>query len=217
MLFSFKKIALIVIAGAIFLFASPKLNEASDLASGANIFMFPKPLGVSDMVLKDPFGKTVSLRDFKGKVVLLHFWSIQCPACHIEEPQLDKVRRTFGPSGLEILGVNLVDQPQAIVNHCASNKPPFPVLFDGGGGFSLKAFNLGGKTTAFVVNARQEAILEVPGFPTTYILDCRGDAVGFSVGAARWDHRSAVSLIQGLIANRRTCFADLSRTFGNLF
>ena len=42
MLFSFKKIALIVIAGAIFLFASPKLNEASDLASGANIFMFPE-------------------------------------------------------------------------------------------------------------------------------------------------------------------------------
>ena len=87
--------------------------------------MFPKPLGVSDMVLKNRSGKTVSLSDFRGKVVLLHFWSIQCPACHMEEPQLDKVRRTFGPSGLEILGVNLVDQPQAIFNHCASNKVAF--------------------------------------------------------------------------------------------
>jgi thiol-disulfide isomerase/thioredoxin len=216
MLFSFKKIALIVSA-AIFLFSCPTSNEASELASAANIFMFPKPLGVSDMVLKNSFGKSVSIRDFKGKVVLLHFWSIQCPACHMEEPQLDRVKRTFGPSGLEILGVNLVDQPQAIVNHCASNRLPFPVLFDGGGGFSLKAVNIGGKTTAFVVNPRQEAILEVPGFPTTYILDCRGDAVAYSIGAARWDHRSAVSLIQSLIANRRTCFADGSRTFGNLF
>ncbi len=217
MQFDFKKVLSAITAIAIISIACPIPSPASELGSTANIFMFPKPLSVSDMALKNLFGKTVSLKDFKGKVVLLHFWSIQCPACHMEEPQLDKIRRTFGPSGLEILGVNLVDQAQAIVNYCSSNKMPFSVLFDGGAGFTLKGFNLGGKRTGFVVNPRQEAILEVPGFPTTYILDCRGDAVGFSVGAARWDHSSAVSLIQGLIANRRTCFADTSRTFRNLF
>lgn len=217
MRFNFEKIVLMIISAAVVLIACPKWNEASDLATDANIFMFPKPLPVSDMVLRNHLGRTVSLSDFRGKVVLLHFWSIQCPACHVEEPQLEKVKKTFGPVGLEIIGVNLVDQPQAIFNHCASNKVPFPVLFDGSGSFSLRPLKVGGKATAFVVNPKQEAILEVPGFPTTYILDCRGDAVGFSVGAARWDHRSAVSLIQGLIANRKTCFAGSSRTFGNLF
>jgi thiol-disulfide isomerase/thioredoxin len=214
---NFQKIALMIISAAVILVACPTWNEASDLATGANIFMFPKPLRVSNMVLRNPLGKTVSLSDFRGKVVLLHFWSIQCPACRMEEPLLDKLRRTFGPAGLEIIGVNLIDQPQAIFNHCASNRVPFPVLFDGGAGFSLKPVKMGGKATAFVVNPRHEAILEVPGFPTTYILDCRGDAVGYSIGAARWDHRSAVSLIQSLIANRKTCLAETPRTFGNLF
>lgn len=217
MRFNFEKILLIIIAAAVILVACPTWNEASDLGGDTNIFLFPKPLRVSNMVLKDPQGKTVSLSDFRGKVVLLHFWSIQCPACHMEEPQLDTVRRTFGPAGLEILGVNLIDQPQAIFNHCASNRVPFPVLFDGGAGFSLKPLKIGEKATAFVVNPRKEAILEVPGFPTTYILDCRGDAVGYSVGAARWNHRSAVSLLQGLIENRKTCLADASRMFKNLF
>jgi thiol-disulfide isomerase/thioredoxin len=212
-----EKFVLIIISAAVILIACPTWNEASDLATDANIFTFPKPLPVSNMVLRNSLGRTVSLSDFRGKVVLLHFWSIQCPACRMEEPQLEEVRRIFGPAGLEILGVNLTDQPQAIFNHCASNRIPFPVLFDGGAGFSLKPLSIAGKATAFVVNPSHEAILEVPGFPTTYILDCRGDAIGYSVGAARWDHRSAVSLIQGLIANRRTCFADTSRTFGNLF
>ena len=127
MRFNFEKIVLMIISAAVILIACPTWNEASDLATGANIFMFPKPLPVSDMVLRNHLGRTVSLSDFRGKVVLLHFWSIQCPACHMEEPQLEKVKKTFGPVGLEILGVNLVDQPQAIFNHCASNKVPFPV------------------------------------------------------------------------------------------
>ena len=63
-----------------------------------------------------------------------------------------------------------------------------------------------------MVNAQQEAILEVPGFPTTYILDCRGNAVGYSVGAARWDNQAAVALIQGLIANRKTCLSGTSQS-----
>ncbi len=217
MRFNVEKIVLMIIFAAVILIVCPTWNEASDLATGANIFMFPKPLPVSNMVLRNRLGRIVSLSDFRGKVVLLHFWSIQCPACRMEEPLLEKVKRAFGPEGLEILGVNLIDQPQNIFNHCASNKVPFAVLFDGGGGFSLKPLRIGGKATAFVVNPQKEAILEVPGFPTTYILDCRGDAVGYSVGAARWDDRSAVSLIQSLIANRRTCLAGPSRTFGNLF
>jgi len=210
---NFERTVLMIIAAAIVSLACPTWNQASDLASGANIFMFPKPQQMSDMVLKNQTGRTVSLRDFKGKVVLLRFWSIQCPACHMEEPQLEKMKQAFGPAGLEILGVNLIDKPQAIFNHCASNKVPFPVLFDGNGGFSLKPLKLGGKATAFVVNPKQEAILEVPGFPTTYILDCRGDAVGFSVGPARWDHRSALSLIQGLIANRKNLFRRYDSNF----
>ncbi len=186
-------------------------SPANELASAANIFMFPKPLAVSDMVLNNHLGRSVSLQDYRGKVVLLHFWSVQCPACRIEEPLLENLKQVFGPAGLEILGVNLVDTPQAIFNHASSRKVPFPILFDHSGSYKLRPISMGGKNTAFVVNPKQEAILEVPGFPTTYILDCRGNAVAFSVGAARWDNRAAVALIQNLISDRKTCVSGTSQ------
>jgi len=186
------------------------LSHAADPGLAANIFMYPKPYKIGDLVLKTSSGQTVSLQDFRGKVVILHFWSINCPACRMEEPLLEQLKRSYGPAGLEILGVNLVDSPQAIASHTAGNQLTFKILFDGGRGFSLKVVNMAGKSTAFLVNPMQEAILEVPGFPTSYIVDCRGSAVGYSVGPARWDSGYAVTLIQKLIAETKTCFMGSS-------
>jgi thiol-disulfide isomerase/thioredoxin len=193
---------------SLFLFLFHGTVFASDLSSNANIFMYPKPFKIADLRLQNPSGQTVSLADFKGKVVLLHFWSIQCPACRVEEPLLQEVKRSFGPAGLEILWVNLVDSPPAIAEHAASNRFLFPVLHGGDRGVSLKVVNMSGKNTAFVVNPGMEAILEVPAFPTTYIVDCRGSAVGYSVGAARWNDKGALGLLQALIQERKTCFSN---------
>jgi thiol-disulfide isomerase/thioredoxin len=195
---------------SLFLFVFHGTVFASDLSSNANIFMYPKPFKIADLRLQSPSGQTVSLADFKGKVVLLHFWSIQCPACRVEEPLLQEVKRSFGPAGLEILWVNLVDSPPAIAEHAASNRFLFPVLHGGDRGVSLKVVNMSGKNTAFVVNPGMEAILEVPAFPTTYIVDCRGSAVGYSVGAARWNDKGALGLLQALIQERKTCFSNSS-------
>jgi len=184
-------------------FTVPGPLFASDLGSAANIFMYPKPYKMAELVLQTPTGASVSLNDYRGRVVLLHFWSINCPACRLEEPLLERLKHTFGPSGLEILAINLVDPPQAIATHAVTRRMPFPVLFDGGRGFSLKVVNTGGKTTAFVLNPVREAILEVPGFPTTYILDSRGNVVGYSIGQARWDSGYAMGLIQRLLADGR--------------
>jgi len=183
--------------------AMPVQLFASDPATAANIFMYPKPYKMAELVLQTPTGASVSLNDYRGRVVLLHFWSINCPACRIEEPLLERLKHTFGPSGLEILAVNLVDPPQAIATHAAAQRMPFPVLFDGGRGFSLKVVDTGGKSTAFVLNPAKEAILEVPGFPTTYIVDGRGSVVGYSIGPARWDSGFAMGLIQNLLADGR--------------
>lgn len=182
--------------------------KAADPLTQANIYLYPKPHKVSDLVLKTPTGQTVSLNDYKGKVVLLHFWSITCPACKIEEPLLENLRRSHGGAGLEILGVNLVDPPTAIQKHAATTRSPFSILFDGGRGFSLRTVEMAGKRTSFLVNPQQEAILEVPGFPTTYIVDCRGAAVGYSVGPARWDTPPAQALLQKLMVESRTCMSQ---------
>jgi thiol-disulfide isomerase/thioredoxin len=205
--------ALVIVALIVAIFAASHGADAADPAAGANIALYPKPLKISDLVLRSASGRMVSLNEFRGKVVLLHFWSINCPACRVEEPLLHQLKKNFGPAGLEILGVNLVDTPQEIAGYAATHQSPFPLLFDGGQGFRLQMVSMAGKNTAFLVNPSKEAILEVPGFPTTYILDCRGSAIGYSVGAARWDDRAAVVLIRNLVSEAKTCKPLIS--FGN--
>ena len=38
-----------------------------------------------------PSGKTVTLADYKGKALLLHFWATWCPPCKVELPHLEKL------------------------------------------------------------------------------------------------------------------------------
>ena len=182
--------------------------QTADPMSAANIYLYPRPYKIQNLVLKDSAGRHASLADFAGRVVLLHFWSIQCPACRTEEPLLEALKKAFGPGGLEILAVNLIDPPGSVASHAARNRLPFPILFDGGNGFSIRPVRTGGKQTAFLINPAQEAILDIPALPTTYIIDCRGNAIGYSVGAAQWNHRKAVELIQSLVLQSKNCQAD---------
>jgi len=213
MTFSSIRPALLLVLLIILATAHSSAALSSELASNANIFLYSRPVKVADLLMKNTAGQTVSLSDYKGKVILLHFWSIRCPACRTEEPLLDSLKKTFGSAGLEILGVNLIDPPTTVAHHAVKTGAPFSILFGGGHGFTLEAINTGGKRTAFVVNPAREAILEIPALPTTYIIDCRGDAVGYSVGAAQWNHRAAVDLIQNLIAQSRTCQIDSSPSY----
>ncbi len=180
-------------------------SAGADPISDANIFMFPQPRTLAELVFANTQGKSVSLKDYRGRVVLLHFWSIDCPACRMEEPLLLDLKRAFGPAGLEILGVNLVDLPEQAAWHAAAKKFPFPVLVGQASGVKLKTVNMGTRPTSFLVNGMQEAVLEVPGFPTTYIIDCRGSAVAYSVGVAGWDHAAARGLIQRLTTQAKSC------------
>lgn len=205
---SLRSLKILILVTSLILVSGVVPAIAQGPADTANIYTFPKPYQCGDLVLKTPSGQTVSLRDYRGRVVLLHFWSINCPACRVEEPSLETLKRTFGPQGLEILAVNLVDPPQAIAEHAASKRTPFPVLFDGGKGFSLKVVEMAGRRTSFLINPGKEAILEVPGFPTTYIIDCRGNVVAYSIGAAGWDQSTAQSLIRNLVVQSKTCRAS---------
>jgi peroxiredoxin len=50
-------------------------------------------------------GKSVSLSDFYGKVVLLEFWGSWCGPCRQGNPELVKIYNEFKNTGFDILGV----------------------------------------------------------------------------------------------------------------
>lgn len=59
-----------------------------------------------EWALKDGDGKTVELKDLRGKVVLLDFWATWCPPCRAIMPEVQKLHEQYGDKGLVVLGMN---------------------------------------------------------------------------------------------------------------
>lgn len=50
-------------------------------------------------------GRTESLADYEGRVVLLNFWGTWCPPCRREIPELVEVRERFRAEDVAVIGV----------------------------------------------------------------------------------------------------------------
>ena len=55
--------------------------------------------------LKDLEGRVLRLSDYKGRVVLLNFWTTWCAPCRAEMPDLVKWQREYKSQGLQVIGV----------------------------------------------------------------------------------------------------------------
>jgi len=60
-----------------------------------------------NFILKDLNGKKVTLSDFKGKVIILDFWTTWCPPCRAEIPHLIDLYAAYRGRGLEVVGIAL--------------------------------------------------------------------------------------------------------------
>lgn len=56
-------------------------------------------MAAPDFSVKTLDGKTLSLSDLKGKVIVLNFWFIGCPACREQEPKLNTFKAKFAEEG----------------------------------------------------------------------------------------------------------------------
>ena len=73
------------------LFLSLALSSAA--FAQKNQFGYPAQVlnSAPDFVATALSGETYKLSDLKGKIVVLNFWSIKCPACEYETPDLNRI------------------------------------------------------------------------------------------------------------------------------
>jgi thiol-disulfide isomerase/thioredoxin len=69
--------------------------------------------------------------DFRGKVVLLHFWASWCGHCAAEVPHLKELRRRFRDRDFEIVGVCLDSGPRRHTHRwLRRHRIPWRQIFD---------------------------------------------------------------------------------------
>jgi len=110
-----------------------------------------------DFTLEDANGKSVSLRDFRGKVVIVDFWASWCGPCRAQMPYLQDLHQKLADKGLVVLGLNIGEDSEAVTEFAKQSAYTFTLL-------------LGGEPdvdTSYYVGA----------FPTTLVIDRQGKIV----------------------------------------
>jgi len=101
-----------------------------------------------DFTLADLQGRTWSLKDLRGKVVLVNFWATWCPPCRREMPDMQAFYERYGGQGLVILAIS-DETMEKVAPFIAAQKYTFPVLLDPGRAVN-KAFHIEGIPKTFV-------------------------------------------------------------------
>ena len=84
--------------------------------------------------LSDLNGSAVRIPDdFRGKVIILHFWAGGCSSCKEEMPAMEKLYEKYGRKGLVILAVNVGQRKEFVKrlvkdagNHLSGTPRPGP-------------------------------------------------------------------------------------------
>ena len=78
-------------------------------------------------------GAPVSLRDLRGKVVVVNFWATWCPPCRVEMPGFQRVYEDRRTDGLVIVGVSMDRGGEGVVREFLSERGiTFPVVMADG-------------------------------------------------------------------------------------
>jgi len=133
------------------------------------------PKTAPDFTLKTLDGKSVSLSDYRGKVVFLNFWASWCPPCRQEMPSMERLNEVFGKKDFVILAVNVEKGPDTVRAFLKDYPYTFAVLLD--------------------PEATAQEVFGVYRFPESFLIDKSGRIVHKFVGAQDY---SRVDFLQSL-------------------
>jgi peroxiredoxin len=133
-----------------------------------------------EFALKDADGKTVTLADYKGKVVLLNFWATWCGPCKIEIPWFADFEQKYKDRGFAVLGVAMDEEGWEVIKpYLEQSKVNYRVI-------------LGNDTVAGLYGG-------VESLPTTFVLDRNGKIASTHVGlVSKSDYENEImQLLEG--------------------
>lgn len=105
--------------------------------------------------LIDREGNTISLEEFKGKVIFMNMWATWCPPCIAEMPSIDKLHEEMGDEVAFIM-LSLDDDFEKAKD------------FDKRNGYDLPIYAPG---------SNLPAMYQSSAIPTTYVIDAKGNLV----------------------------------------
>lgn len=132
-----------------------------------------------DFALPDLNGRQVRLSDFKGKVVLLDFWTTWCPECRIEMPSLEKLHQRFKDRDFALLAVDLRESQTLVREFFRKLSLSFTALLDSNGQVG-RSFGIRSIPTAFIINRD-------------------GALIGKAIGSRNWEGDTATALFDRLL------------------
>lgn len=142
-------------------FAKPLLIAVAVLAAAGALFyaLMEKP-GAPAATFTTLEGKQISLRELRGKIVLVNFWATSCPGCIKKMPDMIETYNQYKDRGFEVIAVAMsYDPPNYVANFVQTRQLPFPVVLDFDG-FHATAFgNVQITPTTFIIG-KDGSILE---------------------------------------------------------
>jgi thiol-disulfide isomerase/thioredoxin len=158
--------------------ASPAAVQIIDL-NGQSFQLWAKPRDVPDLRFSDPAGRPTSLSKFRGRMLLLNLWATWCPPCREEMPALDRLNARLGGDRFTVVTLAL-DSPAKADAFLRQIKATTLQNYTDTQGLALSTL---GVTTV----------------PTTLLIDAQGREIGRLSGAAAWDEKPALDLIQSFL------------------
>jgi peroxiredoxin len=84
-----------------------------------------------NFILETVTGEKISLKDFKGKAVLLNFWATWCEPCKKELPSMQRIYEELRSEGVEVVAISIDrNKKERVEKYIQAYKLTFPVLLD---------------------------------------------------------------------------------------
>ncbi len=146
------------------------------LLAGCDRGTAPKNIGrlAPEFSLQDGQGK-VSLRQFRGQVVVLNFWASWCPPCIDETPSLVSMQQRLKAKGITVVGVSSDEDEQAYRRFIQEYGINFPTVRD--------------------PSEKVEHLYGTVKIPETYIIDRNGVLRRKFVSEVNWNSPEVLSYL----------------------